>query len=174
MTIKICHPGRNELILILLAIAYCKSQNSAALGFETNLPAKSYVEYGATSSYGQRTADPDRHYYLHLHYLTGLAPNRTYHYRWVAVDERGNVLRSADKTLQTKTFAGAVMVPGALSGPPYVLDQANTRYVLTQDIFAHTRAFTIKANGVILDLNGHVVTYDQSQAFVKETTWDCR
>ena len=31
------------------------SENSIALGFETNLPAKSYVEYGSTASYGQKT-----------------------------------------------------------------------------------------------------------------------
>lgn len=149
-----------------------ESQNSAAIGFETNLPSKSYVEYGESSAYGQQTALPDRHHYLHLHYLKGLAPETTYHYRLVVQDERGNILRSADKTLRTRNFSGAVAVPGTMGSPPYVLDQPNTTYIVTGDISADTRAFTIAAAGVILDLNGHTITYDQGEPILKDAQWN--
>lgn len=149
-----------------------ESPNSAAVAFSTNLPAKSFVEYGPTASYGQTTSQPDRHYSLHLHYLRGLQPDTVYHYRLVAVDERGNTIRSADQTLRTKTLAGAVLVPGSLAGPPYVLDQQNTTYVLTQDITSDTRGFSIKAEGVVLDLNGHTVVYDNGEPLIRDVAWN--
>ncbi len=144
-----------------------ESMNSAAIGFETNLPSKTYVEYGETAAYGQRTADPERYFYLQLHYLTGLQPDRTYHYRLVAVDERGNQIVSPDKTLQTHTFSGAIMVPGNLSGPPYILNQPGALYILTEDINSDTRGISIKAQNVTVDLNGHTVTYDEGTPLVQ-------
>ena len=45
------------------------SENSACFAFETNLPAKTYVEYGETAEYGKKTPLPERHFYLHLHYV---------------------------------------------------------------------------------------------------------
>lgn len=149
-----------------------KSQNSAAIGFETNLPAKTHVEYGFTAAYGLRTPAPERPFYLHLHYLKNLLPDQTYHYRLVAVDERGYIIRSEDRTFQTRTIAGAIPVPGNLGNPPYILDQANKTYILTQDIVAQTRAFSIKADGVTLDLNGHTVTYDNGTPLVQHAGWD--
>ena len=62
------------------------SRNSASIAFETTLPCKGRVEWGTTTAYGNLTALPDRFYYNHLHYLTGLTPGVTYHYRLVAVE----------------------------------------------------------------------------------------
>ncbi len=45
---------------------------------------------------------------------------------------------------------------------PATLNQPNTRYVLTGDITAGGTAFTIRADNVMLDLNGHTVTFSQS------------
>jgi hypothetical protein len=149
-----------------------ESRNSAALGFQTNLPAKTYVEYGTSTSYGQTTATPDRYYALHLHYLKGLHPDAVYHYRLAAIDERGNKIFSSDRTLRTKSFSDAVLIPGGIAGPPYVLDKANTTYLVTEDITANTRAFSIKAAGVVLDLNGHTVVYDNSEPLIENAAWN--
>ncbi len=42
---------------------------------------------------------------------------------------------------------------------PYLLDQANTTYVLTTDVDTLGTAFVVGAAGVTLDLNGHTVVY---------------
>ena len=148
-----------------------ESENSVVLGFETNLPSITFVEYGETSDYGEQTEIPERFFYLHLHYLKDLKPNTTYHYRTVAIDERCNVLRSEDRTLQTRTMQGAVYIPGTMNGPPYVLDQNDTTYVLTEDIVSDTRGITITGDNVTLDLNGHTITYDNGAPLVSGT-WD--
>jgi len=135
------------------------SETSAVVGFETNLPAKSAVEYGPTAAYGRKTAEPERFFYLHQHYLTGLTPGVLVHYRVVAADERGNRLIGEDRTLTPKMLAGAVRLPGGVRNTVHVLDKANTTYVLTEDITARGTAFELKADGVTLDLDGHTVRY---------------
>ena len=58
----------------------------AAIAWETNLPAKTYIEYGPTTSYGQKTNQPERFFYTHLHYLKDLDNNKTEVYSSVAED----------------------------------------------------------------------------------------
>ena len=137
------------------------SETSACLTFETNLPANSHIEYGLTDSYGSQTPVGDRHYYLHIYHLKDLDADTTYHYRFVATDERGNTITSNDRTFTTATPVGVVYVPGDLLGPPYDLDQAETTYVLTEDLVCDRTAFNILADDITLDLNGHTVIYDQ-------------
>ena len=149
-----------------------ESEQSAAISVETSLPARSYIEYGTTSSYGSRTSETDRFYYIHLHYLTNLQPNTIYHYRMVATDERGQSVPSADMIVQTRLRANVVYIPGNLGNPPYVLNSPNTTYVLTQDLVAPNRAFTIRASGITLDLNGHEVTYDDQPAKLSNAKWN--
>ena len=136
------------------------SETSAAVGFETNLPAKAYVEYGETAAYGTRTQPQERHFYVHLRYLTGLKRNTLYHYRFVATDERGNRLTSQDMTLQTKTPANVVRIPEDMEGPPYNLDRKDATYLVTRDLTIEGLAFDVKVNNVTLDLGGHTVVYD--------------
>ncbi|MEX0774813.1 MAG: hypothetical protein WD042_03760 [Phycisphaeraceae bacterium] len=136
------------------------SESSACLAWETNLPANSYVEYGPTIAYGSKTAIHERPFYLHIHYLKGLEPGTTYHYRLVATDERGQQITTDDHTLTPKRTAGVVYIPGNLTGPPYVLDQADTTYVLTQDLHCPTSGLAITARNVTVDLNGHTITYN--------------
>jgi len=137
------------------------SKNSATVAFETSLPAKTYVQYGTTTSYGsQVTIETDRYYYLHLAYLTGLADATTYHYRFVAEDERGNIITSSDKTLTTATPASVIYVPSGVSGPPYNLNQAGRTYLVTEDLVIDGKAFDVSAANVTLDLGGHTVIYD--------------
>ena len=49
------------------------SESSACVAWETNLPAKTCVEYGTSTAYGQRTPQLERHFYLHIHYLKHLS-----------------------------------------------------------------------------------------------------
>ena len=138
------------------------SRSSASIGFETNLPASAAVEYGPTASYGsQIDLQPGRHTYVHLACLGNLAPGQTYHYRIVAEDERGNVIATTDRTFYTSTPSGVIYVPGSMSGPPYVLNQAGKTYILTEDVVADRTAFDITANDITLDLGGHTVTYNE-------------
>ncbi len=136
------------------------SERSAVIAFETNLPAQSFVQFGPTSAYGSETEEPERYFYLHLHYLTGLEPDTTYHYQVVARDERGNVITSQDYTFTTRSTAGTIHIPNDLSGPPYILDQEGATYVVTQDLVVPGTAFEIAAPGITLDLGGHRIVYN--------------
>src|SRR5690606_31649890 len=66
------------------------SETSAYLTAETTLPTTGYIEYGTTTAYGNTVQWEDRATYLHGFYLTDLADDTTYHYRFVMEDERGN------------------------------------------------------------------------------------
>ncbi len=134
------------------------SENSATLAWETNLPATSYVEYGPTTAYGQKSEPTDRHYFLHLHQLTGLETGKTYHYRLVATDERGNQLVSEDKVLQTKPIPGAKYLKQNPDGAPHQLRDSGV-YVLKEDLTAKGNAIITLADDIILDLNGHTISY---------------
>jgi len=135
------------------------SQHSASFSWQTNLPARSYVEYGKTSAYGQRTSESDRYYSLHLHYLKDLEINTRYHYRLVSVDERGNILYSEDRSFTTATDNNVIFLPGKQQNLPYVLDQDGMTYVLNEDINAPLSAFDIQADNITLDLGGHTISY---------------
>ncbi|HUU42713.1 MAG TPA: family 16 glycoside hydrolase, partial [Planctomycetota bacterium] len=137
------------------------SRNSATIAWETNLPAKSYVEYGETLRYGLRTPDEERPFYLHIHHLKGLDTGKTYHYRVVSTDERGNRITGPDATLETREAANTVCVPDDMGEPPYTLDKAGATYVLTRDVVADSTAFIIAAPNVTLDLNGHTLTWNE-------------
>lgn len=136
------------------------SRNSAVIAFKTTLPCKGHLNWGPTSSYGNSTTVDDRYYFLHVHYITGLTANTIYHYQLSAIDENSNTITTSDRTFTTDAGTGWIDVPGTLGSPPYNLNQANKHYVLTQNINADQRAFTIAATGVVLDLNGFTVTYD--------------
>ncbi len=138
------------------------SRNSASIAFETTLPCKGHVEWGTTTAYGNSTALPDRWYYNHLHYLTGLTPGVTYHYRLVAVDESGVTVTSADRTITTLAMASAIAIPGGAYATPYDCNTAGATYILTGDITAQRRAITISALNVTVDLNGYTISYDNA------------
>ncbi|MDF9796248.1 hypothetical protein OKW21_001511 [Catalinimonas alkaloidigena] len=135
------------------------SERSATIAWETNLPTKTYVEYGKTKDYRQRTPIPERYFFIHVHYLKNLSPNTQYHYRLVSIDEEGSRIESTDQIFYTQEIIDAIEVPGTLGKPPYVLDQANTTYLVTEDITADKSAFDIQAGGITLDLGGHTITH---------------
>jgi len=123
--------------------------------------AKSYVEYGETTSYGQETTTTTEDRWAQLHRITGLTPATTYHFRAVLVTAAGEV-KSADKTLTTASFTSALRVPKDVTGPPYKLDKDNQLYVLTQDISAPGTAVEVVGSGATLELDGHTVTFGAS------------
>jgi hypothetical protein len=136
------------------------SVNSALIGFESNLPARTYVAFGETLDYGWMTVPSERPFSIHVHYLRDLQPETEYHYRLVAVDERGNILTSEDRAFTTQSLAGKILLATAHLSAPQQLDQAGATYVLTTDVVADSTAFNLTADDITLDLNGHTVTYD--------------
>ena len=136
------------------------SETSACVSWQTNLPARTYVEYGPTTRYEHKTRQPERLQYTHLHYLRGLKPGATVYCRLMAVDETGRRVCCKSMTLAPRPMPQAVRIPGKLPGPPYVLEKPNTTYLLTQDVAADGTGIFIAAPGVALDLGGHTVTYD--------------
>ncbi|MDH7568881.1 MAG: hypothetical protein QHJ73_04785, partial [Armatimonadota bacterium] len=97
--------------------------------------ALSYVEYGSTTAYGQRTPRSPEPRWAHLHHLTGLAPGRRVHYRLVAVDPvTGAETRGADASFTPAPLPAAIYLPREGDVPPYRLDQPGARYVLKRDV----------------------------------------
>ena len=139
------------------------SRTSACIAFETTLPAHSYVQYGLVSNaYGYVTAVAPRGTFVHVHQLRFMLPNTTYYYRIVAYDERGSVARSEEMCFTTPAMPApkVVEIPGMLGAPPYNLDKPNTTYLVTADILADATAINIKADGIVLDLGGNTVVYN--------------
>ena len=52
----------------------------------------------------------------------------------------------------------AVRVPEGVQGPPYVLDRADTTYLVTGDLSTDGTAIFVAASGITLDLGGHILT----------------
>ena len=150
------------------------SYTSFAVGFATNLPAISAIEYGETTSYGQMTETSDSYYYRHLHYVRGLKPGVTYHYRIRVQDYDGVEIASGDYTLTLPEIPdNAIRIPEDMQGaPPYNLTQGNSLYVLTRDLTVPTLAINIKAHNVTLDLDGHTIIYDNDRPAVTGSWWN--
>jgi len=53
----------------------------------------------------------------------------------------------------------AIRIPEQVRGPPFVLDEAGSRYLLTRDVIADGTAFMITGANVTLDMDGHTVTF---------------
>ncbi len=150
------------------------SYNSHAVGFTTNLPSISVIEYGTDVNYGQTTEQSDSYYYNHLHYIKDLQPNTTYHYRIKVQNYENNLIISQDYTFTTKEFTSDIIrIPDDLTGDaPYTLTKSNSKYVLTKDLTVPTLAINIKANDIEIDLNGHTIIYDNGTPKVLADNWD--
>ena len=122
--------------------------------------ANSYVEYGKSDDLDRRTVQTVEPRWSHLHRLTGLETGVEYFYRMVNVETATGKRTVSDLlSLRTEKEEGTVYIPGELAGPPYILDQPDTKYVLTRDITADGTAIDILAKGGVLDLDGHTVTF---------------
>ncbi len=149
----------NELEVIESSRWNYFSEKSAAIAWETNLPAKTYVVYGPGKNFKYRTDIQERNFYIHVHYLKNLEKNTRYHYKLVSIDERGNKTESGEMDFSTRVIDNAIHIPGDLGSPPYILDKKNTIYIVTEDIIADRTAFNITAPGITIDLGGHTVTH---------------
>jgi parallel beta-helix repeat protein len=76
---------------------------SAKIGWHSDEPADTQVEYGSSTDYGTLTDLQPALGTDHLVTLTGLQPATTYHYRLRSRDESGNLAVSQDFTFTTVT-----------------------------------------------------------------------
>ena len=152
----------------------CVLLSSCSVGFATNLPAISAIEYGKTSSYGHLTETSDSYYYRHLHHIRGLKPGVAYHYRIRSQDYNGIEITSGDYTFTLSEIpVSAIRIPEDMQGaPPYHLTQGNALYVLTCDLTVLTLAVNIKAHNVTIDLDGHTIIYDNAPPKVTGSWWN--
>ena len=60
------------------------------------------------------------------------------------------------------TLADVTLNQAAVGNGPYYLNQANTTYVLTENVSCTGTAFVVAASNVSLNLNGHTVTFGTS------------
>jgi len=123
--------------------------------------AQSYVEYGETEEYGNNTEITTESRRAQLHHINGLNPGHEYHFRMVII-ENGKEIRSEDKTFTTNNYDNAIEITNNPDGSVITLNQANTTYILTENITANANAIDITADGVTLELDGHTVNFSHS------------
>ncbi len=112
VTITVANPVADTTPPVISAVSATGAQSSAAtIGWTTNEPATSQVEYGATTAYGSLTAVDGTLVTGHSLTLSGLAADTTYHYRVISRDAAGNVATSDDFSLATAA-AGPVTLLG--------------------------------------------------------------
>jgi len=134
------------------------SRYSSVIAWETNLPAKTSIEYNKQGGNAQTTEISERYFYNHIHYLKNLDPNTIYIYRMRSIDEKGQTIITAG-TFTTGLQGEVIEIPGDLGEPPYILDKSNVTYLLTEDITADSGAINLTGGPVILDLGGNTITF---------------
>jgi chitodextrinase len=77
------------------------TRSSARITWTTNEKSDSQVEYGRTTSYGQKTGIDYSLVTSHSATISGLSSRTLYHYRVLSKDGAGNLARSSDRTFTT-------------------------------------------------------------------------
>ncbi|TAK03045.1 MAG: hypothetical protein EPO39_12735 [Candidatus Manganitrophaceae bacterium] len=90
------------------------TSSSVTVGWTTNEPADTQVQFGTTTAYGSTTSLNSALTTSHSQGLTGLSASTTYHYRVLSRDAAGNLATSADNTFTTP--APPDTTPPVLSG----------------------------------------------------------
>jgi chitinase len=62
---------------------------------------------------------------------------------------------------QAGQITNTVHIAGGNYATPYIASTPNTEYILDGDITADSTAITVTANYVVINLNGHTITYNQ-------------
>jgi len=106
------------------------TDQSATIGWNTNEPATSQVEYGTTSTihggYDQTTTLDPSLLGAHSVTLTGLTPDTIYYYRVISQDAAGNESVSGERTFTTLAdTTPPVITPGSISATG-ITDKAAT------------------------------------------------
>lgn len=157
------------------------SETSSFIYWKSNEPLDSYVEYGQTTEYGNRTDLQGKSwltskgYFSHAHHLRDLQRNTTYHYRMVLVDSEGSQARSDDMQFTTADYpfgdrievlsAGSCTQSSDPEDPniyKHCLDESGKTYVLTEDITVDAGGIWIQAEDITLDLDGHMLIYNNT------------
>src|SRR6266566_2815277 len=89
-TLTISNPGSTNV-----------TTTSAAVDWQTNVPATSQVEYGTTTYYGSTTAVDSTMVTIHQQSLSSLKPGTLYHFRVHSTDASNYSVASSDLTLTT-------------------------------------------------------------------------
>ncbi len=94
------------------------TSSTFAISAETDKKARSYIEYGLKTDYGEITAENALRT-SHTFNLSGLVENTKYHYRLVMTDEAGNITYSLDSSFTTLKEPVSEQISGtaASSGP---------------------------------------------------------
>ncbi len=90
--------------VISLVAAINISTSSATITWDTNEPADSQVDYGATAGYGAQSVLDPALVTSHAVLISGLTPGSTYHFRARSRDASNNLATSSDDTLQTSAL----------------------------------------------------------------------
>jgi hypothetical protein len=84
------------------------TQASARIGWTSDQPATSRLEFGPTTAYGQITSLDPALVSAHSQTLTGIAAGTTYHYRVISTNVFGLSTTSDDATFTSRTVQGVV------------------------------------------------------------------
>ncbi|MBI3804989.1 MAG: fibronectin type III domain-containing protein [Nitrospirae bacterium] len=109
--------------------------NSAVIGWSTNEPADTQIEYGTTTTYGSFTAVVSTLVTSHAQSVSGLNPSTLYHYRVRSRDAAGNLTISGDGTFTTAMppDTTAPSVPNGLSASAVSSSQINLSWSASTD-----------------------------------------
>jgi hypothetical protein len=85
----------------LAVTSSCVNACGATIGWTTNEPSDTQVQYGLTTSYGSTALNPALQT-SHSQVISGLAPNTWYHFRVKSRDAAGNLGVSGDYRFKTR------------------------------------------------------------------------
>jgi hypothetical protein len=106
--------------------------------WDTNEPATSQIEYGATTGYGLLSSVDSQYTDNHSITISGLQPDTVYHFRIKSIDKSGNQALSDDNIFNTKTLGQVVsaVISRSASGITYSLlnKSSQTIRVLKADL----------------------------------------
>jgi len=98
------------------AVGSAPASNKSAIMWMTNEGSNSSVDYGLTSGYGSTSPVQSALVTKHTVLLTGLVPQKVYHYRVRSRDAAGNTALSGDGTFATSPSGTLAAFPGAQGG----------------------------------------------------------
>jgi hypothetical protein len=87
---------------VISTVSLSVTSSGAAIGWTTNEPSDTQVEYGLTGSYGSRAPLNTALVTSHSQVINGLAPNTWYHFRMRSRDAAGNLGVSGDYKFKTR------------------------------------------------------------------------
>jgi len=150
--------------------------NSIWIGWQTNRPATSRVDYGVSQSFGSAAESiPGTYTNNHSIQLTGLTPNTTYYFTVTSKDSTGNTASSASYSFQTKQSSASV--PFAIktetlwprSGDKTVsVTNKNIGVELNKPLSSSSvtkDTITVRPIGATAPLNGTIQTYPYGIGF---------